>query len=126
MDKVFPKEVKMLAKGPKVKKVFISDTEPTSPNDCHNCGGTEIFALFLALRGPFQSPTAPGAKEGEHYITSHFDETLAKHGGWWAGITYTFPCPVCIGKSQQKPLKVFPVQEEMNKLIHPHTQEVLE
>jgi len=126
VDKIFPKEIKMLASNPKVKKAFISDTPPTNPLDCYNCGGTEILALFCAIRGPFQSPAAPGSKEGESYLTSHFDETVGQQGGWWAGITYTFPCPVCIGQHQQKPLMEFPVQEEMGKLIHPDTKEILE
>ena len=126
MDKIFPKELKLYATHPSVKKSFISITEPTGALDCPNCGGTETFALFCAIKGPFQSPATPGAMEGEFYLTSHFDETIGRKGGWWVGITYTFPCPVCIGKEQQKPLQNYPVQERMKTLVHPNTDEVLE
>ena len=127
MDKVFPQELKRFATQPNVKKVFISDVPASiNPLDCVNCGGVEAFAVFCAIRGPFQSPSITGAMEGDNYITSHFDDTIGNHGGWWAGITYTFPCPVCLGEHKQKPLQSYPVNDKIGKLVHPATQETLE
>jgi hypothetical protein len=122
MDKVFPPEIKRFARTG--KKVFISDVAPIGALDCPNCGGVESFALFVALRGPFQSPGTPGAMEGNHYLTSHYDESLGVRGGWWVGITYTFPCPVCLKGQPQKPLKDFPTQREINFVFNSDTEEV--
>jgi len=127
MDKIFPKEIKMFASQSKVKKAFISDTPKTNPNDCDHCGGAEVFALFCGLKGPFQTPAAPNQKEGEMYLVSHWDETAGNKGGWWVGVTYTFPCPVCIGGQKPiEPERTYPTQREMGRLIHPHTKEVFE
>ena len=123
MDKVFPPEIKQYAAS--AIKAFISDVQPINKQlDCYNCGGAEIFALFCAIKGPFQSPGAPGMKQGEHYLTSHFDETAGKKGGWWVGITYTFPCPVCLKGQAQKPLMDYPTQRHMVGLMNPNTGEV--
>lgn len=100
MDKIFPPEIKTLVSNRNVKEAFISVIEPVSPKDCQNCGGAEVFALFLATDGPYQSPGAPYRGDGK---TSHWDETIKK---WWVGNTYTFPCPVCIreGRVSSKPV----------------------
>ena len=128
MDKQFPKEMKMYATGAKVKKAFVSIVEPTHLRDCENCGGTQVFALFCAIKGPFETPIMPGMKEGDHYLTSHYDANCGYggRGGWWAGITYTFPCPVCLGDQPQKLLKQYPTQQAMNGLRHPQTGESIE
>ena len=80
MDKVFPQEIKRFASQPKVKKAFISDVEKINPTDCDNCGGAETFALFVALKGPFQTPASPNQKDGDMYLVSHFDETIGAKG----------------------------------------------
>ena len=100
-NKVFPPEIKRYISVPGVKAAFVSDISPVNPHDCTNCGGAQVFALFVATKGPFQAPAAPYAKDGE---TSHFDPTAGKLGGWWVGKTFTFPCPVCLGG--QKPVEV--------------------
>lgn len=123
MDKVFPTEFKTLLRNPAVKKAFVSDVQPIGALDCRNCGGAEVMAIFIATKGPFQTPEAPYKDE-----TSHFDETAGRKGGWWVGKTYTFPCPVCLGG--KKPIasepKSYPVQDYMPALVHPATGERLE
>jgi len=101
MDKRFPKEMKMFGTAPNVKKAFVSDVAPILGDDCENCGGVGVFALFCALHGPFQTPAPSNQKEGDMYIVSHWDSGVIPKGGWWAGVTYTFPCPVCIGTGKK-------------------------
>lgn len=117
VNKVFPTELKAYSRNPLIKKVFVSDVEPTGALDCYNCGGIEVIAVFLALKGPFQSPGAPGMKEGEHYLTSHWDETVIPKGGWWVGKTITFPCPVCLGDLPQKPVRQYETQNVLEGIL---------
>jgi len=64
MDRQFPREIRMFATRPNVKKAFISITEPTNPNDCKNCGGAEIFALFCATKARSSLPQRLGKGRG--------------------------------------------------------------
>ena len=121
---IYPQEFKALAKNLDVKKTFVSDIQHTNPRDCENCGGAEVMSIFLATKGPFQSPGAPNNRDE----TSHWDSTVGMKGGWWVGKTYTFPCPVCFGVKRVEPAIVdqMPTQDYMVTLLEPNTGEHLE
>jgi len=87
MSRHFPKKLLELAKGYNVKKSFISALDPVNPNECKNCGGVGSITLFLATKGPFQSPSS-----------SRSDCNKYEDGvGWWVGQHYSIQCPDCDG-----------------------------
>ena len=95
MRKQFPREFSTLVRGIGVKKAFVSDAVALNPLECDNCGGVGTLTLFLATKGPFQSPEPPN-KETVNKYEDPF--------GWWVGSNYSFPCPVCdgIGRKAKK------------------------
>lgn len=94
MDKVFPPEIDILIKRIKPKAAFISENKPIGVNDCKNCGGMDMFYVFIATKGPFATPSSSFGGD-----VSTFDPTIGKNGGWWVGKSFTYPCPVCKGKT---------------------------
>ena len=114
MSKTFPREIQETIRRVNPKAAFISEIELLNPTECQNCGGVGFFALFLASKGPFQTPAAPYNSNRE---SSHFDETAGKNGGWWVGTTYTFPCPECLDGEIPLPTKQYPTQKAMSKVL---------
>ncbi len=90
MDKQFPPEFQQLMQAPNVRKAVVSDLKSPNPNDCPNCAGMGSMVIYIATRGPFNSPAS-----GKDVVTKYAD------GKWWGGKHYEFPCPVC--RSLTKP-----------------------
>ena len=73
-------------------KALLYEPKPLRPDDCPNCGGWGFHAIFAAAQGPLKTPTAPYSDKSSKYF----------EGAWWAGKTYTAPCPVCSGGEAPK------------------------
>ena len=109
MKKIYPQEMIDASKRHDVKKYFVSDIQKVGPHDCENCGGAGVMGLFLCKKGPYSTPSFPGE------FTNHFDNSIGK---WWAGQTYTFPCPVCLGQGEAlAPLEDHYTQPAIEKFV---------
>lgn len=89
MSKQFPPEFRSILKESGIKKAWISDVAPVSLTACENCGGVGSFYLFVATKGPFESPPAAYSK-----VVTHSD-IIGGRIVWWSGKSYSYPCPVC-------------------------------
>jgi len=108
MNKQFPPEIESLIKRHQPKAAFISDIQAVNDNECQNCGGADVFCVFIATKGPFSAPNSPYGSSGE---SSHFDKSVGKNGAWWVGKSYTFPCPVCKEKEIQISVSQYPTKK---------------
>ena len=83
----FPNQIAEMAGAYNVKAAFVSALDAVNPNECKNCGGVGTISLFLATKGPFQSPSS-----------SREDCNKYESGvGWWVGQHYSVNCPDCGG-----------------------------
>jgi len=97
---IYPKEFKLYATAPAVKKTFVSDVQASNPLDCPNCGGMGTMSIFCAVKGPFESPDPSGKQDAAgNFYSNHHDKY-----GWWVGITYSHYCPVCDGLCRAQPV----------------------
>jgi hypothetical protein len=87
MDIKIAKEIQDAFTAPGVKKAWLSDNKPLRPEDCPNCGGYGYQAVFVTRLRPLKTPAGPYSGLSSKYAD----------GLWWAGSTYTAPCPVCGG-----------------------------
>ena len=118
-NKNFPISVSQMARAPGVKRAYISDNPPTHPDDCENCGGTGVFVLFLATKGPFQTPAGPYSKAGTVLETNRYDE---RSGSWWVGTSQSLTCPVCKGVVVAKNALYAPASRDVADEISKVTQ----
>jgi hypothetical protein len=105
----FPPEFKAAWTNPGVKAAFVSQIQPIAVNDCENCGGMGEMYTFIAVEGPYNSPSGSLSK------VSHWHNDK-----WWVGKTLSAPCPECKGEgkkgSRAKAEKSYPVETRVREL----------
>jgi hypothetical protein len=73
-----------------IKRAFFSDITSPNPYDCENCGGMGRMFVFIALQGPYNSPSSK-LEEASHWSDDK----------WWIGHTHSALCPVCKGEGKK-------------------------